>query len=388
MTPARPPDEVFCLTCGPGAALDRDPAAPLLRCPSCGAVTEVPALPLFVVTGASGAGKTTVTGLLPRLLPQCAVFEGDLINQVAALGWDLWRDTWLRVAHAVALSGRPTVLCTSLLPSQLESLPARKLLTQIWYPLAGRPSKSTSPAPGPLPVIGFAPGFMQCGGPYSDLLKYWASAGYVIVTTNFPHADCLTGAASTESDLLNEPYDMSYDLSRVLALSAARHGLLAGLLNPGEIGIAGQSDGGAVVAAILGNTCCTDHRVRAVAVESGDEWPPMAGQYFTRPTVPVLFSQGSADTINPPGCSVTMYLADRAPARYYLDLLGASHTEPYWGINRYEKITARVTLAFMDRYVLGEKDQAAVMARQGNSAGLAALYSGGAGGLTDTYCNT
>jgi hypothetical protein len=267
-------------------------------------------------------------------------------------------------------------------------LPARPLLTQIWYPLAGRPSAKTPPAPGPLPVIGFAPGFMQCGGPYGDLLKYWASAGYVIVTTDFPHADCVVGAAATESDLLNEPHDLSYDLTRVLALSAAKHGLLAGLLNPHEIGIAGQSDGGAVVAAILGNTCCTDHRIRAVAVESGDEWPPMAGSYFTSPTVPALFSQGSADTINPPGCSVTMYLADRSSARYYLDLFGASHTEPYWGINRYEKITARVTLAFMDRYVLGQKGQTAVMTRQGNAPDLAALYAGGAGGLTDTYCNT
>jgi dienelactone hydrolase len=269
-----------------------------------------------------------------------------------------------------------------------HQLGARRLLTQIWYPLAGRPSKNTPPAPGPFPVIGFAPGFMQCGGPYSDLLKYWASAGYVVVTVDFPHADCVVGSAATESDLLNEPYDMSYDLTRVLALSRARHGLLAGLLNSRRIGIAGQSDGGAVVAAILGNTCCTDHRVLAVAVESGDEWPPMAGQYFTRPTVPVLFSQGSADTINPPGCSVTMYLADRAPARYYLDLFGASHTEPYWGINSYEKVTARVTLAFMNRFVLGQKAQAAVMSREGDVPNLAALYQDGAGGLTDTYCNT
>jgi hypothetical protein len=132
-TPERPPDDIFCLTCGPAAVLDRDPAVPVLRCASCGAETQVPALPLFVITGASGAGKTTVTAPLQRLLTECAVFEGDLINQVAALGWDLWRDTWLRVAHAVALGGRPTVLCTSLLPSQLEPLPARKLLGPIHF---------------------------------------------------------------------------------------------------------------------------------------------------------------------------------------------------------------------------------------------------------------
>ncbi len=269
-----------------------------------------------------------------------------------------------------------------------RQLPARKLLTQIWYPLAGRPAAATKPAPGPFPLLGFAPGFMQCAGPYSDMLKYWASAGYVVVAVDFPHADCRVGLAATESDLLNEPYDMSYDLTRVLKLSAGKRGILASLLDKREIGIAGQSDGGAVVAAILGNTCCTDQRVRAVAVESGNEWPPMAGQYFTAPTVPVLFSQGSADVINPPGCSVTMYLADQSVPRYYLDLFGASHTEPYWGVNGYEQVTARVTLAFMNRYVLGQQAEAAVMSKQGNVAGLAALYMNGGGGLARTYCNT
>ena len=79
----RPPDEVFCMTCGPAAALDRDPVAPVLRCARCGAQQRVPALPLFVVTGASGAGKTAVTEPLRRLLPDCAVFEADLTLQVS-----------------------------------------------------------------------------------------------------------------------------------------------------------------------------------------------------------------------------------------------------------------------------------------------------------------
>jgi hypothetical protein len=129
----RPPSEVFCLTCGPEAVLARDPAAPLLRCASCDAVTEIPTLPLFVITGASGTGKTTVTGPLRRLLPECVVFEGDPISQVAALGWNVFRDTWLRIACEVALSGRPTVLCTSLMPGDLEALPARKLLGPIHF---------------------------------------------------------------------------------------------------------------------------------------------------------------------------------------------------------------------------------------------------------------
>jgi RNase adaptor protein for sRNA GlmZ degradation len=128
----QPPEEVFCMTCGPQAVLVRDPLAPTLRCPGCGDVQRVPALPLFVVTGASGAGKTTVTGPLRRLLPDCDVFDTDILPlQFAALGWDTWGNAWLRLAHGIALNGRATVLCGSMLPSQLEATPARKLLGPI-----------------------------------------------------------------------------------------------------------------------------------------------------------------------------------------------------------------------------------------------------------------
>ena len=116
------------MTCGPGTPLSRDPSAPVLHCPRCGDSMPVPALPLFVVTGASGAGKTTVTGPLRRLLPDCDVFEADLTLQVAALGWETWRGT---VAAAGPRGGaeRPgDRVCGSLLPDQLETVPARKLL--------------------------------------------------------------------------------------------------------------------------------------------------------------------------------------------------------------------------------------------------------------------
>jgi hypothetical protein len=65
--------------------------------------------------------------------PDCAVFEVDLTLQVAALGWEIWRDTWLRVAHGEALHGRVTVLCGSLMPDQLGAVPARKLLGPIHF---------------------------------------------------------------------------------------------------------------------------------------------------------------------------------------------------------------------------------------------------------------
>lgn len=257
---------------------------------------------------------------------------------------------------------------------------ARRLLTQIRYPLARPPAETIRPAKGPFPMIVFAPGFMQCGAPYSSLLRFWATAGYVVVVVNFPNSDCRV-ASPTENDMLNQPRDMSYVITRMLMLSRAGHGPFAGLVNQKQIAIAGQSDGGDTVAAIAANTCCTDRRVKAVAVESGSVWPQMRGKYFTRHSVPVLFSQGSADTINPAGCSVFLYHSEKSRPTFYLDLFGASHTGPYWGTNSYEQIVAGVTLAFFDRYLLGRRRAGSIMRTQGNVPGLAALFTDGGGSL-------
>jgi len=223
----------------------------------------------------------------------------------------------------------------------------------------------------------FAPGFMQCGGPYSDLLEAWASAGYVVAVVDFPRTDCRVGAAAYEPDLVNQPRDMSYVLSRLLAQSTRPDGPLSGLLNRHEIAAAGQSDGGDTVAALAANACCADRRLKAAAVLSGAEWPPMPGRYFPQGAPPMLFVQGSADAINPPWTSLQLYRADHARARHYLDLFGITHMTPYAGTNRIERLVARVTLAFFDRYVLGQDDALAVMEREGNVTGTSALVSGG-----------
>ncbi len=256
-----------------------------------------------------------------------------------------------------------------------EHLGQRLLATAVWYPLAG-----SHPVARPLPLIVFAPGFMMCSGPYSGLLQTWASAGYVVAAVNFPRTNCHLGTAAWEPDLVNQPWDMTYALSRMLALSAQPNDLFYGLIDRHEVAAAGQSDGGDTVAALAANGCCTDHRLTAVAVLSGAEWPPMPGRYFppgADETPPILFTQGSADTINPPWTSMQLYEADQVRARYYLDLLGADHLTPYTGANPVERLVARVTLAFFNRYVLGQAGALATMTREGNVSGAAVLVSGG-----------
>ena len=129
------------MSCGPGTILEADPGAHQLRCPRCGTESWLPARPLFVVTGASGTGKSTITGPLRTILPGCMVAETDVILHVAALGWDTWRNTWLQLAHAVALGGQATGLTGSFAPGQLERLPARKLIGPIHFALLDCPDE-------------------------------------------------------------------------------------------------------------------------------------------------------------------------------------------------------------------------------------------------------
>lgn len=251
----------------------------------------------------------------------------------------------------------------------------RTLVTELRYPVSLN-SAGHQRVRGPFPLLLFAPGFQQCGGPYDDLLNYWAGAGYVVATVDFPRTDCAVTATADEADMVNQPADMSYVLTQLLALSGKSVGPLAGLVNREQVGATGQSDGGDTVAALAANTCCKDSRPRAVAVLSGAEWAPMPGHYFAQTPVPMLFVQGSADVVNPPWTSVQLYESNPG-TRYYLDLIGANHTGPYWGTSRVEQVVARVTLAFFNRYVLGQPRARTAMAADGDMPGVSSLATGG-----------
>jgi dienelactone hydrolase len=231
-------------------------------------------------------------------------------------------------------------------------------------------------ARGLFPLVVFAPGYWQCDGSYSALLHAWASAGYVVASVDFPVTNC--HVRGPEGDLVNQPADMTYVIRQLVAISGQQGGQLAGLVNPAEIAVAGHSDGGDTVAALVGNTCCLDHKVVAAMVLSGGEFPALAqrGTYFPAGTPPILFVQGSADTVNPPSASMLMYQADTG-TRFYLNLYGASHLAPYEGTQLPEPIVARVTTDFLNRYVAGQHPAGAAMTRAGNVPGMAQLVHGG-----------
>jgi dienelactone hydrolase len=220
----------------------------------------------------------------------------------------------------------------------------RTLTTIVRYPATAR---------GPFPLIIFGHGFAETPAPYSALLEAWARAGYVVAAPVFPLENADAPGGPNENDLINQPADMSFVITRLLAASEAGSGFLAGRIDPREIAATGQSDGGETALSVAYNRYFVDRRVRAAVILSGAKIPGVGGFTFPRPSPPLLATQGTADTINPP--SFTSAFFDVAPRpKYRLMLFGAEHLPPYTYEQPQLGIVERVTIAFLDYYLKRE----------------------------------
>jgi hypothetical protein len=130
----------YCQHCDTPVAIE--PRHGYAVCPGCGRAHDAAALgPLFVVTGASGSGKTAVFApLARRLRGRCVTFDGDLLMDAAGalsngqpINWPAFRDAWLAVAHGVAQSGMPAVLLAPFIPDHLQGLAARRWVGDIHF---------------------------------------------------------------------------------------------------------------------------------------------------------------------------------------------------------------------------------------------------------------
>jgi dienelactone hydrolase len=256
----------------------------------------------------------------------------------------------------------------------------RTLLTVIRYPALGPASRvdvrGARPARdgGPFPLVVFGHGFAVTPGPYARLLEAWARAGYVVAAPIFPLGNAHAPGGPHESDIVNQPRDMSVVISRMLALDAAHRGLFGGLIDRREIAVAGQSDGGETALAVAYDRYYLDRRVRAAVILSGAEIPGVGGFDFSAPSPPLLAAQGTADTTNLP--IHTYQFFDAAPRpKFLLRLLGASHLPPYTTEQPQLGIVERVTIAFLDRYLKKDRRGLRRMVAGGNVRGLASLQA-------------
>jgi len=95
----------------------------------------------------------------------------------------------------------------------------RVLVTIVRYPAMGpaRRTDVTDATPArnaePFPLIVFGHGFAVTPHPYAALLRAWARAGYVVAAPIFPLENAHAPGGPNESDLVNQPGDMSVVIS-------------------------------------------------------------------------------------------------------------------------------------------------------------------------------
>ena len=254
----------------------------------------------------------------------------------------------------------------------------RSLTTIIRYPAVGDPSRSDrlaavpARAAGPFPLIVFAHGFDITPTPYAPLLRAWVRAGFVVAAPIFPLTNAEAPGGPNESDLVNQPTDMSFVITRLLAADSRSHGILSGLIAPREVAVTGQSDGGSTALATAYNVHYFDRRVRAAMILSGARIPGLGGYDFPEPSPPLLAVQGTGDTVNTPSSTYTYFNLARRP-KFLLSLFGAPHLGPYTDEQPQLGIVERVTIAFLDRYLEHQPGARARMWKDGDVPNLAGL---------------
>jgi dienelactone hydrolase len=232
----------------------------------------------------------------------------------------------------------------------------RTLLTYVRYPARGAvgatdvPNAPAAQVGAPFPLVIFGHGFAVLPDLYKRMLQVWARAGYVVAAPVFPLENERAPGGPDESDLVNQPADMRFVISRMLAASGAGAGPLTGLIDPAQVAVSGQSDGGDTALAVAYNRYFRDRRVGAAIILSGAEIPGVGGFTFPAGAPPLLAVQGSADTVNPPSFTETFFGAAQRP-KYLLNLLGAQHLPPYSEQQPQLGIVERVTIAFLDGYL-------------------------------------
>jgi dienelactone hydrolase len=204
--------------------------------------------------------------------------------------------------------------------------------------------------PGPFPLIVFGHGFAVSPAPYRRLLDAWTRAGYVVAAPIFPLENVNAPGGPDERDLVNQPADMSLVISSLMSPPNPQSAAIGRMINFGDIAVAGQSDGGDTALAAAYDQSVRDPRIKAAVILSGAEDP--FAPPFAMPSngPPLLATQGTADTINPP-YQTYAFFNQAAPPKYLLKLIGASHQPPYTvpGLELTE--VTRITIAFLNRYL-------------------------------------
>ena len=106
-------------------------------CLKCGFRHKFVRLPLFILTGASGVGKSTVCLELAVKMKDVVVMESDILWRAEfdqpETNYREYRETWLRVCKNISQAGKPVVLCGTAEPTQFEQCTERRYFSKLHY---------------------------------------------------------------------------------------------------------------------------------------------------------------------------------------------------------------------------------------------------------------
>jgi predicted kinase len=128
-----------CTDCGLSHVEPEFDGAGHLVCSSCGARREFRRLPLLLVGGPAGAGKSTVGATLLGEVTEAVVIESDLLWRrefnTPEDNYNSYFRMWFRLAAHISQSGRPVALFGAgfAVPHNSETLPERRLFSTIHY---------------------------------------------------------------------------------------------------------------------------------------------------------------------------------------------------------------------------------------------------------------
>jgi hypothetical protein len=180
--------------------------------------------------------------------------------------------------------------------------------------------------------------------------------------------------------VVNQPKDVSFVISGVLADAAAATGTLAGLVNPQEVGVAGHSNGAVTTLGLIANTCCHDPRVKAAVVMAGTTVGIPSGVPDYQQTPPVLLVHGTADQLIPYRSAPIVY--DEIPGpKGLLTIHGGSHDAAAGLVASSSASVRKATTDFFDLYLRGDTAALARMRADGHSATTSLVFDSVSGSL-------
>jgi predicted dienelactone hydrolase len=217
----------------------------------------------------------------------------------------------------------------------------------------------------------FATGIGDSPTTYQPLFDFWVRAGYVVAEPAFSLSGDHAPGGSTAADLVNQPGDVSFVITQLLAAGRSARSKLHGLVNPQQIAVAGKSLGAITIFDVGYSTAGRDPRVRAVIAMTGAVGP--SGTHFVGISTPLLLEHGTADTTLPIQGSISAF-ARANPPKFFVTLFGQTHSSAFGGGARpAEQVVERTTTDFLDRYVAGRAGALARLTRDGNVPGVASM---------------